>query len=115
MSVSIMKKTAAFLPIIFFAAGIPFAAAKPLTVTITKVQCVDRCDEHGLEALGESKPDFYAKITVNGNTLVTPRAADDQDDIEPFWTHSVDIPDGQSTAGVSIQIWDYDSTSGDDL
>jgi hypothetical protein len=108
-------KTACLLAILPLVAGVQFAAARPLTVTITKVQCVDACDATGLEAFGESKPDFYAKITINGNTLVTARAPDDQDDIEPFWTHSVDIPAGQTTGTVSIQIWDYDSTSGDDL
>ncbi|MBZ5636951.1 MAG: DUF11 domain-containing protein [Acidobacteriia bacterium] len=102
------------LPIVVFLAA-QIAAAKPLTVIITKVQCVDACDATGLEAFGESKPDFYAKITINGNTLVTPRAPDDQDYVEPFWNHSVNIPDGQLNAPVSIQIWDYDISSGDDL
>src|SRR5215831_13001644 len=108
-----MKLTRVF-PLIALFVAVQSAAARPLTITITRVQCIDPCDEKGLEALGESKPDFYAKITINGNTLVTSRV-DDQDYIEPFWTHSVDIPAGQATANVSIQIWDYDSTSGDDL
>jgi hypothetical protein len=70
-------KTACLLAILPLVAGVQFAAARPLTVTITKVQCVDACDATGLEAFGESKPDFYAKITINGNTLVTARAPDD--------------------------------------
>lgn len=91
-------------------------AVQPVTVTITKVRCVDDCDEAGLEALFASKPDFYARVTINGVTVDTPRAADDQDDIEPFWTVSTNVPTNSFPfIPVSIQIWDYDSTSGDDL
>jgi hypothetical protein len=38
----------------------------PITVTITKVACIEDCDEEGIEAVGESTPDFYAKVFING-------------------------------------------------
>lgn len=40
---------------------------------------------------------------------------DDQQTIFPNWTIGADIPTTQASFGVSIQIWDHDSTSGDDL
>ena len=91
------------------------APPTPVTVTITKVKCIDNCRNIGLEAAGESAADFYARIDINGAVTQTPRAPDDQEEITPFWTVSTNIPDTQSTFPVSIQIWDYDSTSGDDL
>ncbi len=91
------------------------ASAGPVTVTITRVQCVADCDEAGLEALFESKPDFYAKVFINGVEQRTPRADDDQDDISPYWTVTVDIPGNfPGFVPVRIELWDHDSTSGDD-
>jgi uncharacterized repeat protein (TIGR01451 family) len=90
----------------------------PVSVTITKVTCVDPCRNVGLEGAGESAPDFYAKITVNGATTRTIRAPDDQDDIEPLnWIASSTVPDTQPNFPVSIQIWDADGFFGgsDDL
>ena len=89
--------------------------AAPVSVTITKVRCVDDCDEAGLEALGESTADFYAKIWINGAETITPREPDDQTEVRPFWVVWQTIPDAQPSFPVAIQIWDHDSTSGDDL
>jgi len=43
----------------------------PVSVTITKVTCFDPCRNEGLEGAGESAPDFYAKIWVNGQETRT--------------------------------------------
>ena len=45
----------------------------PVAVTITSISCIEDCDEGGLEALGESTPDFYAKVWINGIETITPR------------------------------------------
>jgi len=91
------------------------AAITPITFTITSVKCIDPCRNEGLEAAGQSAPDFYALININGVVTQTPRGDEDSQEITPFWTISADIPNTQPTFSVSIQIWDHDSTSGDDL
>ena len=56
------------------------ATPVPVSVTITSVECTqeDECRNAGLEAAGESWPDFYAKIFINGVETVTGRAPDEQ-------------------------------------
>jgi uncharacterized repeat protein (TIGR01451 family) len=94
------------------------AIAVPTTsvsLTITKVKCIADCRNTGLEAAGESAADFYALININGVVTRTPRGAEDQTEITPNWKVSANIPTTHSSFPVSIQIWDHDSTSGDDL
>jgi hypothetical protein len=91
------------------------ALTTPVSLTITKVKCIDDCRNTGLEAAGESAADFYAIVNINGAVTRTPRGAEDQTEISPNWKITADIPTTQSTFSVSIQIWDHDSTSGDDL
>jgi len=87
----------------------------PVSVTITKVKCIDDCRNTGLEAAGQSAADFYAKIDINGVVTQTPRGDEDSEEITPNWRVTADIPNTQPSFPVSIQIWDHDSTSGDDL
>ncbi|QBJ25608.1 DUF11 domain-containing protein [Haematobacter massiliensis] len=90
----------------------------PVTVTITSVECTqeDECDAAGIEAAGQSWPDFYARVFINGVQTDTPRADDDQQKIQPFWTVTGVVDDSvASTVPIAIQIWDHDSTSGDDI
>lgn len=89
-------------------------SSTPVSVTITKVKCIDDCRNEGLEAAGESAADFYAIITVNGDITETVRAEDDAEEVEPFWTAASVVPNNQPTFHITIQIWDHDSTSGDD-
>lgn len=100
-------------------AGAAGAVPVPVTVTITSVACTqdDECDAAGLEAAGESAPDFYAKIFINGAETITPRAPDDRLSYEPTgWTATAVVDDvANPKVPVNIQIWDHDSTSGDDL
>lgn len=112
----------AALPLVLAAllpAGAALAAPVPVAVTILSVACTqdDECDAAGVEALGESWPDFYAKIFINGVETITTRADDDRKSVTPLgWTASA-IVDNVITPQVPIgfQIWDHDSTSGDDL
>ena len=62
-------------------------------------------------------PDFYAKIFINGVETQTNREPDDRLKVEPSgWTASVTVDDAVTPmVPVTIQIWDHDSTSGDDL
>lgn len=100
-------------------ATMPAAAApRPVAVTITSVECIEaqECDAGGIEAFGESWPDFYARVYIDGFPADTPRAPDDQKRITPFWTVSRTVDDaGRATVPVTIQIWDHDSSSGDDI
>ncbi|NAS22852.1 DUF11 domain-containing protein [Herbidospora sp. NEAU-GS84] len=91
------------------------ATTQPLTVRVLLVSCVADCDEAGLEALGESTPDFYAEITYAGFPVhTTPRAPDDRSQIAPFWTLTQQIPTTVVDQEISVLIKDHDSTSGDD-
>lgn len=99
--------------------GTPAAAApRPISVTITLVECVEaeECDAAGIEAAGQSWPDFYARVYIDGVPTDTPRAPDDQRRITPNWVITREVDDlGKASIPVTIQIWDHDSTSGDDI
>ncbi|GAA1011165.1 hypothetical protein Aple_056670 [Acrocarpospora pleiomorpha] len=91
------------------------AATQPLTVRILLVNCIDPCRNQGLEAAGESAPDFYGEITFAGFPVhTTPRAAEDQEQVAPFWELTRDIPTTVVEQEISILIKDHDSTSDDD-
>ena len=96
----------------------------PFSVTIRHINCVDPCDEKGLESDLEDTPDFYVKVWINGQKLPNPPGdadepssprIEDDDVIDPFWTITGMVPAEQDLVGVGIQVWDHDSTSGDDL
>jgi uncharacterized repeat protein (TIGR01451 family) len=99
------------------------AGTFPFALTITHVECVDDCDETGLEAALEGHADFYAKVWING--VKQPPGSNDDDpstprinnnpSIDPHWVIPAQIPDSIQNVPVSIQIWDQDDTSGDDL
>jgi len=91
------------------------AGAQPVSVIITKVKCIDNCRNTGLEAAGESAADFFAKVAIDGVVTTTPRGDEDQVEITPNWVVSAIIPPKNKSFHVTIQIWDHDSTSGDDL
>jgi uncharacterized repeat protein (TIGR01451 family) len=99
----------ALAPAVGYAAG-----TRPFAVTITHVGCVDPCDAEGLEAALEGHPDFYAKVFINGVEHRTP-TIDNNSGIDPYWVLAAEIPDNVAEVPVTIQIWDEDDTSGDDL
>ena len=115
------------LAALVFAPATPAAAQtpgrnKPVEITVTKVRCATDCRNDGLESDGESAADFYGIIRVNGVAETTRRAAEDQELVEVVWpalggvwVESFDVPRTQTSVGVSIEIWDHDGSSGDDL
>lgn len=112
-----LRRLAVSLPLI--AAGLVASPARavpvPVTVTITSVECTqdEECGAAGIEAAGQSWPDFYARVFINGVPTDTPREPDDQKDVQPFWVVSTPIDDAvTSLVPITIQIWDHDSTSG---
>jgi hypothetical protein len=104
---------------------LPAAAAGtlPFSISIRHISCVDPCDEEGLEDTLEETPDFYVKVWIDG-VKQPPGSSDDDpsssvieddDSIDPSWTISTMIPENVVNVPVTIQVWDDDSTSGDDL
>ncbi|WP_431683701.1 hypothetical protein [Kitasatospora sp. KL5] len=84
-------------------------------VTVTHIECVDDCDEVGLEGLFEGHADFFVKVFINGEEHRTP-TRDDSPDIDPFWTVSAQVPDTLDDVPVTLQVWDEDAApGGDDL
>jgi hypothetical protein len=97
-----------------------YTAGTRVKLTITKVRCIDPCRNEGLEGIFESAPDFYALVDINGVVTQTAREENDAEIIFPPkfghpWTIFADIPMAQSSFPVSIQIWDKDDSSPDDL
>ncbi|MER8185065.1 hypothetical protein [Kitasatospora sp. NPDC094015] len=91
------------------------AGTRPFSVTITHVECVDPCDEEGLEGVFEGHPDFFAKVFINGVEHRTP-TIDNNSGIDPFWVVSTELPSTVENVPVTIQIWDEDDApGGDDL
>ncbi|WP_436498656.1 M66 family metalloprotease [Actinokineospora sp. HUAS TT18] len=88
-----------------------------VTVTIHHVWEVD-CDDNELEfgVIVDSCPnDYYAKAFFPSGERTSPRAADDQTEITPNWQLSGTFDRDAGPFGIRIQLWDHDSTSGDDL
>ncbi|MGW8776477.1 hypothetical protein ACWGNM_00150 [Streptomyces sp. NPDC055796] len=73
-----------------------------------------RVPQRGSRQRWKATPDFYAKVFINGVEYVTPRA-DNVSGVDPYWAVSTDLPDTIQNVPVTIQVWDYDSTGGDDL
>ena len=118
-----------FLSLVVLAAAITLVAASPaaaanntvpVTLKITKVACVEDCDEDGLESTLESTADFYAKAALDGQNIWTsPRAPNDRSSYEPAnWIHTWEFGNGTAaipkTVRIGIEIYDHDSTSPDD-
>ena len=93
------------------------ATPVPVTVTITSVEYPERrCDPAGIEAAGESSPDFYAKIFINGMETQTNREPDDRLKFEPTgWTASVTVMTPSRHGAGDDPDLDHDSSSRDDL
>jgi uncharacterized repeat protein (TIGR01451 family) len=100
---------------LLLAAGAGPAYARPLNVTVLSIACFDACRNTGLEGAGESAPDFYAKVFINGVEHTTPRAPDDQEAVAVDFRVTQEVADTVNDVPITVQVWDYDSTSGDDL
>ena len=69
------------------------ASAKPVSITINKVACASHCRNEGLETAGESAPDFYAKVFINGIEHITSQWPDNQDIVTDPKTIIQNVPD----------------------
>jgi uncharacterized repeat protein (TIGR01451 family) len=91
------------------------AATRPFSVTITHVECVDDCDEAGLEKVLEGEADFFARVAIDGVIQPDTARVDDDANINPYWVVPAQVPDTLANVPVVIQIVDYDSSSGEDI
>jgi uncharacterized repeat protein (TIGR01451 family) len=91
-------------------------SAKPVVVVIKKVACASPCRNEGIEGAGESAPDFYAKVFINGVEQRLPSWPEDQDVVTEMRVATQEVPDTIVDVPVTIQIWDRDGTvfGGDD-
>ena len=81
-------------------AGATAAQADEITVTISRVRALTKID-------AVSKADFYARVTIAGQTFQT-EAVKDQDDARPNWVIKKEVPRG--VHDVKIEILDKDVT-----
>jgi hypothetical protein len=75
-----------------------------VVITITSVKAIDKEDIFG-------RADFYAKITLAGDTITTPFVRQ-TDSIRPNWMLSKRVPRG--THGIKIELLDKDPLKPDD-
>lgn len=96
----------------------PARAANPtsLNVTIHDVWQVN-CDDNDIADIGDTcGNDYYAKVFIGGVELPrSPRAADNLSEVHPNWRLSGVVDLDAGPVPIRIQLWDHDSTSGDDL
>ena len=87
--------------------SIPAAAQREdrITVTINSVKAIDKADIFG-------RADFYAKVTIAGETQSTP-VARQTNSIRPYWKISKAVPRG--THAIKIQMFDKDPAKPDDM
>ncbi|TWP47558.1 DUF11 domain-containing protein [Lentzea tibetensis] len=111
LALSLLTALAAALAVVAPAHAVVLVKA---TVTIHNIWEVNCDDNDGV--LGDScGNDYYAKVFFPGSEQVSPRAPDDRTDVEPNWQLSANIDRDLATVPIRIQLWDHDSTSGDDL
>ncbi|MGH3858360.1 hypothetical protein [Actinokineospora sp.] len=88
-----------------------------VTITIHKVWQIE-CDDNERNVAGipfnACPNDYYSKAFFPSGERTSPRAPDDQGDISPEWKLSGTFDRDAGPFGVRIQLWDHDSTSGDD-
>lgn len=97
----------------------PAQAVSPMQVTVTvhNVWELD-CDDNEFISLGVFETcgqDYYAKGFFPAGEATSPRAPDDATDITPNWQLSGTFDRDGGPFSIRIQLWDHDSTSGDDL
>ena len=84
----------------------------PVSVVITEVDDVGGGLEQG--CCNQGPPDLYGVVVINGIVRETNRGPDDTSHIFPNWNVTVEVPAGQETVPIGIQIWDHDPWPGDD-
>jgi hypothetical protein len=81
------------------------AVAQEIIVTVERVRALDRIDPGGGAA------DFYAKVTIDGETFRTKRIRR-ANDIRPYWVFRKRV--GPGVKAVKFEIYDKDVLSKDD-
>jgi len=92
-------------------------AFNPVTVTIQIHDVWElQCDDND-SFLGDScGNDYYVKVFYPGSNWTSPRAPDDVSEYHPTnWIVSFTVDRDAGPFDVRIQLWDKDTTSGDDL
>ena len=110
----VLAAALAALAFLLPAAAAHAAGTRPLTVTITHVECIDDCDETGLEDTFEGHADFFGKLWIDGQEQPRTPVHDNSGSIDPHWPVTQEVPDDAGKVPVSIAIWDVDDTSGPD-
>jgi len=85
----------------------PKADAKPakagpmdeITILVTRVKALDRID------VGGTKPDFFARATIGGQTVKS-EVSKQQDSIKPNWKLTASVPRGKTA--VKLELLDKD-------
>jgi hypothetical protein len=95
-------------------------AADPIRVTITIHDIWEvACDDNDVADVTDScGNDYYVKVFMPGSPGdgdIGPRASDDLTEVHPNWQFSRVVDRDAGQFPVRIQLWDHDSTSGDDL
>lgn len=92
------------------------ATTQQVTITVHNVWELD-CDDNEFISLGVFETcgyDYYAKAFFPSGEVTSPRAPDDRTNITPDWQLTGTVDRDAGPFGVRIQLWDHDSTSGDD-
>lgn len=97
--------TALLLPM---ALGYAHAQDTGVTLTVRRVKQVDNPD-----GWGGGDADYYARVRVDGVDFPATGHVDNRADVSPFWTFRRIVATG-SVVPIHIEIWDHDTTSGDD-
>jgi uncharacterized protein DUF11 len=101
----------------YFATAARAASPIKVTITIHDVWEVD-CDDNDVLDVGDTcGNDYYVKVFLPGSPAegdIGPRAADDLSEVHPNWQLSRVVDRDAGPFTIRIQLWDHDSTSGDD-
>jgi uncharacterized repeat protein (TIGR01451 family) len=97
----------------------PASAVSPIKVTVTihDIWEVDCDDNDILDVDDTCGNDYYVKVFLPGSPADgdhSPRAEDDLSEVHPGWQISRVVDRDAGQFNIRIQLWDHDSTSGDD-
>ncbi len=115
------KRLGILVTLAFLAAGLPLAPpaqaalTQTVSVTIDRIECGSACDGEGIEGPFDGKPDWFARVFMNGGAAdpAEQHGPDDTDTLTPGWVFSKTVPATQEKVVVRIQIWDEDEFDND--
>jgi len=80
-----------------------------VTVEIQKIRSLETDTFFGLPVDKidfVSDPDFYVKVLINGQELISPVWEDQKYVYEPKWLATLNVPDDVEFVNITIQLWD---------